>query len=715
MAPSPTDVSSALQSFPEKKDSLRKVFSELEEHRALIARCSGGWKELDTHLSEIHDALEKRYAEIVEKESKFEARMTESQADLDKRASVIESREQASLARVQEQKDAAVAAIREQKRKWIEERQLLQSQSPAKPDLDSTGSKSKQKESESHKNEAGNAKSGGNDKDDVSGNVKEASMKGKDDTNAKKSSKEIASAKGNLKDGANKTKKVKENSSTTPQKKEESLKPDDVAGSSQVCISKSEGEKERNSGTEVATVSKQENVAVDEAVHKQGLADENAHNPENQSEEMEVGDDDGIKSGDEDGSDEEEKEGSHKKADSSQSAIRVRPELISFCEKMDGPGLKSFLISHKKAPKFLRKELPIAMKSASNPAWIVVQAVKHYHSSESGSESAQAKALASRRACLALLDSLLLVLDGEKKAGKEVLDEVKEEAKKLAELWKSKLSSKENDLSAQVDVHSFLLLVATFGLASNFSEDELCDLVIPICFRRQIPKLCRKLGLAHKAPGLFQRWTLIDTGNSVGGVLQFGAATITLHDIVDRLIKDEKQIAAVSFIQEYKLAEKFEPVALLKAYLKTIRKSHTPGPSNLEEKDELHMKELNAARAVLKCLQKFKLEGNFPVEGLQRRIVQLEKVSTDKKRTSDVNPPSAVKKARPNGPAAPFRSSDRFGGRGMGGRNYGSPYGRGGRGGYPYPAGAPAFPSSYPHGNYHYGGGPPPYQGPYLR
>ncbi|MCO5610192.1 hypothetical protein L7F22_064428 [Adiantum nelumboides] len=278
MAPSPTDVSSALQSFPEKKDSLRKVFSDLEEHRALIARCSGGWKELDTHLSEIHDALEKRYAEIVEKESKFEARMTELQADLDKRASLIESREQASLARVQEQKDYAVAAIREQKRKWIEERQLLQSQSPAKPDPDSTGSKPNQKESESQNNEAGNAKSGGNYKDDVSGNVKEASMKGKDDTNAKKSSKEIASAKGNLKDSASKIKKVKDNSSTTPQKKEESLKPDDVAGSAQVSISKSEGEKERNSGTEVATFSKQENVAVEEAVRKQGLADENAAN-----------------------------------------------------------------------------------------------------------------------------------------------------------------------------------------------------------------------------------------------------------------------------------------------------------------------------------------------------------------------------------------------------------------------------------------------------
>ncbi|KAI5077271.1 hypothetical protein GOP47_0007095 [Adiantum capillus-veneris] len=185
-------------------------------------------------------------------------------------------------------------------------------------------------------------------------------------------------------------------------------------------------------------------------------------------------------------------------------------------------------------------------------------------------------------------------------------------------------------------------------------------------------------------------------------------------DVVEHLIKDGKEIDAVSFIQEYELAEKFPPVPLLKTYLKSIRKGHT-GLSTAAEKNELHMKELDAARAILKCLQKYKLE-DFPVEGLQKRIVQLENLSSDKKRTSDANTnTNTAKRARANGPGGSFRASDRFGGRGMGGHNYGSQYGRGSRGGYPYPGGVPSFPSSYSHGNYHYGGGPPSYQGPYLR
>eukprot|EP00250_Pteridium_aquilinum_P012209 c20574_g1_i1 orf=92-2215(+) len=707
MAPSPTDISAALQSIPEKKELLRKAFGDLEEQRATIARCSGGWKELDVHLIEIHEALEKRYAEIVDKETKFEAKMAELQASLDKRESVIESREQASLARVQEQKEAAIAAIREQKRKWIEERQLLQSQSPAKPDQHTTSSKTKPKDNKvSTKDETvakSKAKPGTKDTDDTIMKEKEASLKEKDVAGAKKILKEDAPSKSNPIEGSSsKTKKAKDKPSSTPQKNEESLKPDALTGSAEglsVSTSKPEEEKKRKRESEVETDNKQGTDAgeeEEEAGNKEDSENENAEGSEDQAQAMEVGDEDGAKSGDEDGSDdgkdEDGNKASHKKEESSQPSVKVRPQLTSLCEDMDGPGLRSFLTSQKKDMNLIRKELPTALKCASDASQLVLKAIEGYYSSGSSSEGVQGKRLANRRSCITLLEALAVVLadGGEKDSG--VSDNIKTEAKMVADLWKAKLNPKGTDQAALLDAQSFLQLIATFGLAAEYDKDELCDLVVPICTRKHVPALCRKLGLANKAP-----------------------------EVVERLVKDGKQLDAVTYIQEYQLSERFPPVPLLKAYLKDIRKGHS-SKSSTEDKDELHMKELNAAKAVLKCIEKYKLEEEYPTEGLHKRVLQLERVNPDKKRSSDAGV-SGSKKPRTNGPggaphSGPFRSSDRphFSGRGTGGRNYGSQYGRGGRGGYPYPAGGSGYgASSYSHGNYQYGGGPPSYQGSYMR
>jgi hypothetical protein len=43
-------------------------------------------------------------------------------------------------------------------------------------------------------------------------------------------------------------------------------------------------------------------------------------------------------------------------------------------------------------------------------------------------------------------------------------------------------------------------------------------------------------------------------------------------DIIERLIKDGKQMEAISFAIEFELLDRFPPVSLLKSYLKDARK-----------------------------------------------------------------------------------------------------------------------------------------------
>ena len=57
--------------------------------------------------------------------------------------------------------------------------------------------------------------------------------------------------------------------------------------------------------------------------------------------------------------------------------------------------------------------------------------------------------------------------------------------------------STENSLDAQ----AFLQLLATFGLSSEFEDEEMLKLVYAVCRRKQTPALCRELGLENKMPG----------------------------------------------------------------------------------------------------------------------------------------------------------------------------------------------------------------------
>ncbi|CAM6015351.1 unnamed protein product [Sphagnum balticum] len=298
------------------------------------------------------------------------------------------------------------------------------------------------------------------------------------------------------------------------------------------------------------------------------------------------------------------------------SDVRVRPQLKALCENMDGDGLRKFLVDHRKDVGAMRTELPPALQCAIDPARMVLGALDGYHLPDpvGPEKNRDAGAFANRRACILLLECLAVAL-ADPVLGSDhpvVPSNIKESAKQVADHWKSKMDSTPVDAPAfPLDAQAFLQLLTTFGLAPEYNDDELCKLVSAIARRRQTPALYRSLGLSAKIP-----------------------------DVVDRLAKEGKQIEALSFAHSFGIMSHVQPVPLLKTYLKEARKTAQSllktgkQNSSTAAQNDAAMKELAALKAVLKCIEDYDLENQFPSMPLLKRVGQLEKAKSDRKRTA---------------------------------------------------------------------------------
>ncbi|KAM0842950.1 hypothetical protein ACQ4PT_058011 [Festuca glaucescens] len=312
-------------------------------------------------------------------------------------------------------------------------------------------------------------------------------------------------------------------------------------------------------------------------------------------------------------------------------APKPRSELAVLCEEMNVKGLHKFISDNRKNLTSIREEIPSALKGASHPYVLVLESLEDFYSGDNlvldGKKDGDL--LGVRRTCLMLMESLVQLqadaITGLLSEGQMLATDVKERAKKIAFEWKSKLDSLDIDASNGncLEAHAFLQLLATFGIFAEFNEDELCKLLPSVSRRRQTPELCRLLGLSQKMPG-----------------------------VIGVLVDSARPIDAINLAYAFGLTEQFEPVQLLKAYLREVKKvSHakngklSPGAQN-----EMNERELSALKAVIKCIEEHKLEEQYPVDPLQKRVVQLEKAKADKRRAVEAAKPQS-KRPRANGSA----------------------------------------------------------------
>ncbi|KAI7728051.1 hypothetical protein M8C21_015006 [Ambrosia artemisiifolia] len=301
------------------------------------------------------------------------------------------------------------------------------------------------------------------------------------------------------------------------------------------------------------------------------------------------------------------------------------PQLAKLCEENDARGLHKFISDNRKNLASIKEEIPIALKAATDPGGLVLDSLNGFYISSEDVKK-DSNLLGQRRTCIMLMECLSVLLTnlGDKSVSKVISKDVKDRAKVIAEEWKPKLDDLDVDASNgnSLEAHAFLQLVATFGIDSDFVQEDLSKLIPMVSRRRQTADLCRFLGLSAKIPS-----------------------------VIDVLVNNGRHIDAVNLAFSFELTQQFSPVSLLKSYLTEARrvpsviKSPNLSPNAQTDVSE---RELSALKAVIKCIEDHKFEGEYPPAPLQKRILQLEKAKADKKRATEVAKPQP-KRPRANG------------------------------------------------------------------
>ncbi|CAH9074195.1 unnamed protein product [Cuscuta epithymum] len=322
-------------------------------------------------------------------------------------------------------------------------------------------------------------------------------------------------------------------------------------------------------------------------------------------------------------------EDSGKYYDNRNMEVKSYPELVNLCQKMDSDGIHKFISDNRKDLTSVREEIPLALEAASDPASLVLDSLNGFYNSEIINSDAKkdANLLGIRRTCIMLMECLSILLSNIKVEyiPNIISESVKIRAKAIAEDWKTKLDGLDFVVNHgnSLEAHAFLQLLATFDISSCFDMDGLTKLIPMVCRRRQIADLCRSLGLSDKMPG-----------------------------VINVLVNIGRQVDAVNLACAFELTEQFPPAPLLKSYLNEASKVPSPGKSGNAAptaQNDINEKELSALKAVIKCIEDHKLEEQYPVDALQKRVVEMERAKADKKRATEVPKPQPK---RPRGNCA---------------------------------------------------------------
>ncbi|CAL0312468.1 unnamed protein product [Lupinus luteus] len=292
--------------------------------------------------------------------------------------------------------------------------------------------------------------------------------------------------------------------------------------------------------------------------------------------------------------------------------LEIGATLKSLCRRMDSVALLRFIIMKRKESAVLRAEISAALAEAVDPVRLLLETVEDYLNSKSEKSGATDK----RWACGILIQAI--VPDSGSK-GVEVSRKIVERAVGVVDRWKGQLDGEEGSGAVgfgpvgvgafgAAEAVMFLQMVVFFGLKDRFDEEYLRKTVMEFASRRDMAK--------------------------VAATLQFGDKII---DIIDELVKNGKEVEAVYFASESGLTEKFPPIDLLKSALRNYRKnaaSISKKGNNSQAATDDSNTESNFVRALIRCIEDHKLESEFNLDSLRRRIAQLERSKSDRKRGS---------------------------------------------------------------------------------
>ncbi|KAI9074686.1 hypothetical protein K1719_043340 [Acacia pycnantha] len=272
------------------------------------------------------------------------------------------------------------------------------------------------------------------------------------------------------------------------------------------------------------------------------------------------------------------------------SSVVPRFELCTLCEKMDGKGLRQYVILHAKEKTAIQAEIPGALRCAPNPAALVLDSLDGFYGVTDPRDMEQRKL---RRACIVLLEQLRVL-------SPNIEFKEREQAKMMAAKWKASLRT---DGAKTLETLGFLHFVVTYGLLSEVSTDDLVDFTAMAANNDEVPQLCRIIGFTEKIP-----------------------------DLVRKLVDKGKHVLAVKYVFEFSLADKIPPVPILKACVDEANKLAKRLLQEGKSLNEATAREIHALKSVIKVIENHKLESQYPPTILEQQIVRLNMQKSDRKR-----------------------------------------------------------------------------------
>ncbi|CAI0547977.1 unnamed protein product [Linum tenue] len=288
-------------------------------------------------------------------------------------------------------------------------------------------------------------------------------------------------------------------------------------------------------------------------------------------------------------------------------AVPASSELLNLCEAMCGKSLRKYIITRLDNVQKLREELPSALKSAPQPARLVLDCIGRFYLQGSKAYAKNSPMVPGREACVLALELFLLMAEGEV----QLEEHVRQEAVQAAMNWRKRLVVEGGIRKAsEIDAKGLLLFVAAYGIPKLFKNEDIWDLVLA--------------GNAGQVAEALRKSTVL-----------VSRVTEIIEQAMTSATKQNAKLEAVDVASSFGIDDKFPPQKLLTAYLreskealKKRRREANSLPMLLKQANDRH---LSSLASVMKFLEDRKLDPLKVVPGWQltEKITKLEKENAD--------------------------------------------------------------------------------------
>nr|XP_023928437.1 protein FRIGIDA-like isoform X1 [Quercus suber]POF24331.1 protein frigida [Quercus suber] len=279
----------------------------------------------------------------------------------------------------------------------------------------------------------------------------------------------------------------------------------------------------------------------------------------------------------------------------------TKSEVEYLCEMMCSRSLRKYIVSNMSDEAKLREEVPAALKFAPKPAKLVLDCIGRFYLQGSKAYTKNSPMIPARQASLLILEFFLLSdCDCDNVNEKE-----KDEAHSAALAWRKRLVT-EGGLSraTPIDARGLLLFIASFGIPSRFSNQDLRDLI------------------------------LLTTQNISTALRRSPLLLARIPDIIEEMMKNGRSVEAVDVAYTFGVEEKFHPQTILTSFLSKSKEAWkrtravAHGSMVLKEANE---KQLAALKSVIRCLEDHKIDPTKLLPGwrIKENIINLEKEISD--------------------------------------------------------------------------------------